>query len=191
MARHDASDNVNPPIRRLHERLVYRNRFAAIYDDPVVFAGGNEGTYLRIVESGGKPGVAMLPLCGSQIALVQTYRYAVESLEWGVPRGFAQDADPIISARAELTEELGRQPDELLPIGIISPNSGLLAGQVHLFLARYATKAIEPKDGDEIIDVEWIGVRELFGRIARGDIADAFTLSAITCAAARGLIELG
>jgi hypothetical protein len=34
--------------------------------------------------------------------------------------------------RAELTEELGREPDELIPIGTVTPNSGLLACKVKL-----------------------------------------------------------
>ena len=43
-----------PTIRRVSENVVYSNQFATVYDDPVVFADGSEGSYLRIVESGGK-----------------------------------------------------------------------------------------------------------------------------------------
>lgn len=181
----------DPPIRRLREVAVYSNRFAAVYDDLVAFADGTEGRYLRIVESDGKPGVAILAVCEDQVALVQTYRYALAAFEWGVPRGFAHGNDAISSARAELAEELGEEPDELHSIGATTPNSGLLASRVELFLARYAKKVSKPTDRNEVVGVKWITFAALRDGIARGEITDAFTLSAITCASARGHIELG
>lgn len=177
-------------IRRLSENVAYSNRFATIYDDPVIFPNGSEGSYLRIVEAGGKPGVAMLAVCNDQVALVLTYRYALGSWEWAVPRGFAHGDDPSISARAELVEELGREPDDLVPIGTVTPNSGLLAGHVKLFLARYATTVSQPSDRNEIADVKWISTKTLYDEIANGQIMDAFTLSAVTCAQARRLITV-
>ena len=179
-----------PTIRRVSENVVYSNQFATVYDDPVVFADGSEGSYLRIVESGGKPGVAMLPVCDGQVALVLTYRYALDSWEWAVPRGFAHGDDASESARAELEEELGRKPDDLTPIGTVTPNSGLLAGHVELFLARYTTTVSEPADRKEIADVKWISTKTLYDQIASGQVKDAFTLSAVMCAQAHGFIKL-
>lgn len=177
-------------IRRLSENIAYSNRFATIYDDPVVFPDGSEGSYLRIVEAGGKPGVAMLPVCGDQVGLVLTYRYPLASWEWAIPRGFAHGDDAGSSARAELLEELGREPDDLIPMGTVTPNSGLLAGRVELFLARYATTVAEPIDRNEIAGVKWITNTELHNEIASAQIVDAFTLSAVTCAQARKLINV-
>ena len=190
MTRDHPSGNTAPIISRIREKIVYSNRFATIYDDPVVFPDGSEGSYLRIVEAGGKPGVAMLPVCGNQVALVLTYRYALGSWEWAMPRGFAHGDDASSSARAELVEELGREPEDLIPVGTVTPNSGLLAGRVELFLARYATTVAEPTDRNEIADVKWISTKELHDEIASGQITDAFTLSAVTCVQARGLISL-
>lgn len=178
------------PIRRVEENLAYRNQFAAIYDDPVVFADGSKGSYLRVVESGGRPGVAILAICDAQIALVLTYRYALGSWEWAIPRGFAHGNDANNSARAELAEELGEEPEDLIPIGTVTPNSGLLAGHVELFLARYATTVDKPTDRNEVAEVKWISAEALHDEIASGQIKDTFTLSAITCAQARGLIRL-
>lgn len=176
-------------IRRISENLVYRNEFAVLYDDPVVFPDGSEGSYLRVVESDGAPGVAVLAVCADQVALVQTYRYPVSALEWAVPRGFAHGGDPAATARAELAEELGREPDSLISIGTVTPNSGILASRVELFLGRYATPASVPHDAREVAGIRWIALPDLADEIARGDIQDAFTLSAVTCALARKLIE--
>jgi len=178
-------------IQRIRENVVYRNQFAAVYDDAVLFADADEGSYLRIVESNGDPGVAVLAVCADRVALVLTYRYPVSTWEWGVPRGFAHGSDPEVTARAELAEELGREPDTLTPIGTITPNSGILAGRVELFYARYGSAASSPEDTGEVAEVRWLPMAELNSEIASGGIADAFTLAAITCAAARGLISFG
>lgn len=176
-------------IRRIRENVVYRNGFAALYDDPVIFPDGSEGSYLRMVESDGHPGVAVLAVCADRVALVLTYRYPVSRLEWGVPRGFAHGGDPAATARAELAEELGREPDSLTPIGAVTPNSGILASRVELFLGRYATPVSAPRDTREVAAVRWLTLTELAAEIARGDIEDSFTLSALTCALARGLVD--
>jgi ADP-ribose pyrophosphatase len=180
-----------PAIRRIRENVVYRNQFAAVYDDPVVWEDAVEGSYLRIVESNGDPGVAVLATCADRIALVLTYRYPVSAWEWGVPRGFAHGSDPEVTARTELREELGREPDILTPIGTVTPNSGILSGRVELFHARYASPVSAPEDSAEVAEVRWIPMAELCSEIASGGIADAFTLAAITCATAHGLISFG
>ena len=184
----DAHSASAEPIRRLQENLVYKSRFAAIYDDVVAFPDGTHGNYLRIVESQGKQGVAILPVCEDQIALVRVYRYPLGSWEWGIPRGFAHGTDPEKSARNELEEELGQGPDRLLPMGTLTPNSGLLASSVKLFLAQYAAAVSQPVDRQEVAEVRWVSTRVLCDEIAHGQIKDAFTLSALVCAKVRGHI---
>jgi 8-oxo-dGTP pyrophosphatase MutT (NUDIX family) len=132
----------------------------------------------------------MLAISNSQVALVRTYRYPLASSEWAVPRGYAHGDDARMSARAELAEELGQEPYHLTAIGTVTPNSGLLASRVELFLARYATPVSHPADRKEVADVKWINIKKLYSEIASGQIKDAFTLSAVICAQARGLIEL-
>jgi 8-oxo-dGTP pyrophosphatase MutT (NUDIX family) len=79
----------------------------------------------------------MLALAAGQVALVRTYRYPVRAWQWGVPRGFSDGGGPAASARAELAEELGKEPAGIEEIGQITTNSGLLAGTMHLFAASY------------------------------------------------------
>ena len=127
----------------------------------------------------------MLAICEDRVALVRTYRYPLASWEWAVPRGFAQGDDAGESARVELAEELGQEPDDLIPIGTVTPNSGLLAGRVEIFIARYNIAASEPLDHREVVDVKWIDMQTLYGEIASSRITDSFTLSAVACAQAQ------
>ncbi|MET7512788.1 hypothetical protein ABZS88_04800 [Streptomyces sp. NPDC005480] len=61
------------------------------------------------------------------VGLVQTYRYPVGSWQWGLPRGFSHDRDPLVTARTELYEELGAQDAEFELLGTMTPDSGMLA----------------------------------------------------------------
>lgn len=184
----DARDT--PPIRRINEREVFGNRFVTVYDDDVLFPGDHPGRFLRIIEADGRPGVAMLACCEGRYALVYQYRYPLSSWEWAIPRGFAHGDDPRESALAELGEELGGAPDKLTELGIVSSNSGLLAGRVHLFYGRYSETIAAPTDTDEVTAVRWVDLSTLLAEIASGDLIDSFTMAAITLAAARGILTL-
>lgn len=98
--------------------------------------------------------------------------------------------DPVLSAAAELGEELGAQPDALVPLGIITPDSGLLAAEVHVFLGRYRSPVSAPSDVIEVHGVRWIPLPDLVRQIAVGQVRDAFTLSAVALALAQGQLAL-
>jgi len=176
------------PVALAAERVVCSTRFLTLYDDDVLFSDGKPGRHHRLIQSGGRPGVAVLPYCRGRIALVRVWRYPIAAWEWGIPRGSAHSDSAAMSAAGELTEELGEEPETLQPLGIVYPDSGLLAGAVHLFAARYAEPVSVPLDTREVAAVRWEPVRDLLAAIAAGEITDGFTL-AVTCQAlVRGLI---
>ena len=144
-----------PPIRTDEVVLAFRNPYVTVYDDRVTFADGGRGRHLRIVEKEGEPGVVALAMCAGRIALVKVYRYPIGAWEWAVPRGFAHGADPAVSVRRELDEELGAPPESSEPLVVLHPNSGLLAGLVHVFVARYGREVSAPKDRREVAEVRW------------------------------------
>lgn len=178
------------PITTLRERRVYENRFVAVNDDDVEFPGGARGRYLRITETRGRPGVAVLARCANRYALVLTYRYPTSAWEWAIPRGFAHGEDPVSTARGELAEELGAAPDVLTSLGTMTPNSGLLAATVHLFEATYGAEVRTPADTGEVAAVRWVDLDTLRAEILDGRIVDGFTLAALAAAAVRGLLTL-
>jgi 8-oxo-dGTP pyrophosphatase MutT (NUDIX family) len=178
------------PIVRLAEREVFSNRFIQVFDDPVRFADGREGNYLRIVQSGGLPGVAVLPVANDHVGLVRVFRYPTGEWEWGVPRGLAHGGSPERTARQELDEEIGASPCWLTHVGRMTPDSGLLASVVHLYLAGYTVASSKPRDTLEISAIRWVHVQKLLGDVASGQVVDVFTLAALCCASARGMLLL-
>ena len=191
------------PIKRRRQVVAYKNRFITVFDDVVGFVGarwhwwwsirwipGRRPRYLRIEEAGGWPGAAVLATCDDLVALVLVYRYPQGKWEWGIPRGFAKSDDPAATMRSELDEELGAEPRQTHPLGVIRSNSGLIAGHTALFHAEYKTPVAQPKDRREVRQVRWIPVPDLAAAICAGHITDGFTLSALTAAAVRGVIHL-
>jgi 8-oxo-dGTP pyrophosphatase MutT (NUDIX family) len=177
-----------PRTVRNAERKVFENPYITVFDDDVLLAGQYPTRYLRIVEREGRPGAAMLARCGDRYALVLNDRYPIDAWEWGIPRGFAHSDDPADTARKELAEEVGGLPRTLTPLGVVTPNSGLLASRVHVFLADFDAELAAPAEPAEIAMVRWISLPDLLDEIATGRITDGFTLSAITLATARRLI---
>lgn len=179
------------PIVRVREIVAYENRFVRVFDDEVVFPGGTAGRYLRVTPPNDQPGVAVLAESSDGcIGLVRSYRYAVDEWQWAVPRGFPHDPDPLITAAAELGEELGvTGPAELTLLGEVTPDSGLLSHRVALVHARVAEKSTHTLDELEIAEIRWVPKQDLLADIAAGKVHDAFTLSAMTLAASRGLLR--
>lgn len=180
---------VNHIIRRVRDNIVYKNRFFTVYDDPVIFPGGREGTYLRVVEPDKGPPVAVIPFCGNKVALVQQYRYAISELQWEIPRGRSQSEDVEVTARAELVEEIGGEPDQLYYLGDITPNSAILDSRVKVFIGHYFKEVSSPEDTEEVSQVRWVHIVDLQKEIAAGLITDSFTLSAVAYAIINGWFE--
>jgi len=122
-------------VRRATTPAFVHPPWLSVYLDEL--EGGPGGTFVRIVESDGRPGVAVLPLRGNQIGRVWVFRPAVSDWCLEIPRGFGESHDPRDDAARELAEETGVRvaPADLVPLGRMQANTGLLASPVHLFLA--------------------------------------------------------
>ena len=172
-------------IQTLEERLVYsepQNRWLELYFDRVRFPDGSEGYYNRAVENHGRPGVAIIPLHGDHIGLVHQYRYPVGRHMWEIPRGFGETNDPREDAVRELREETGIdvRTEELIDLGVIHPNSGLLASEVHLYAVRIEESIGHIKDaGEQHEAFTWFPLDQLLSQVTLGEVTDAFTLCAL------------
>ncbi len=173
-------EDVSPPIRLQHEHSVYQNQFVTVHDDDVIFPSGRSGTYVKIVEGDGSPGVASVVTRGQQIALVRVYRYPIKAWEWGIPRGFGSSSDPETSIRRELREELGADIQQLRLLGPVHANSGLLAGRVLIYHATAGDNQIQRTDLEEVDRVAWVSMQDVLAMVKGGSLTDGFTLAALT-----------
>lgn len=176
-------------VRRATTPAFVHPPWLSVYLDEL--EGGPGGTFVRIVESDGRPGVAVLPLRGNQIGRVWVFRPAVSDWCLEIPRGFGESHDPRDDAARELAEETGVRvaPADLVPLGRMQANTGLLASPVHLFLALVDERSVGgPADLGEVASVEWTPVAELFAATREGRVHDGFTQAALLRAALAGLL---
>ncbi|WP_112240847.1 NUDIX domain-containing protein [Kribbella monticola] len=181
---------LHPPIERRAAIVAYRNTFVTVFDDEVTFADGSDGRHLRIASPAAGPGVVLLPLHEGSIGLVRTYRYPLGAWQWGLPRGFPHDIDPLETARAELREELGLTASALRVLGDFSPDSGLLAEKVVVVFAEIEDIDGLPADVLEVGDSRWLAAGALWAEIATGGIDDGMTLAALAIAQASGVLPM-
>ncbi|MEY9848445.1 ADP-ribose pyrophosphatase [Streptacidiphilus sp. BW17] len=176
--------------------VVYSDPFVTLVRDAVRFPGGRLGLYLRVVQPG-PPGVAMLPLTDSgEVVLIEHFRHATRSWHLEAPRGFGEAATStdlttatINSALRELGEELGTTTRELLPLGTLHPDTGLLASPVHLFAARVAMPTGPVPDAQEgIRRVVTLPVTQAEELVRTQVVTCGYTISALYRARLRGLL---
>ena len=174
--------------------VVYSDPYITLLRDPVRLPDGQLGLYLRVVHPG-PPGVAILPITDDgHVFLVEHYRHATRSWHWEIPRGFGEgDAfvdvatSTINTAMRELGEEIGASARELLPLGTLHPDTGILAGSVHLFAAVVdSTGDLEAHEA--IRRVVKIPFREAEDRVRTQAVTCGFTIAALYRARLRGLI---
>jgi 8-oxo-dGTP pyrophosphatase MutT (NUDIX family) len=183
-----------PLTTTVRREIAFQTPWWIIRNDVVVSSSG-EGTYTVLEPASGKAGAAMLVVreidAAIEVLLVRQWRYPLGKFVWELPRGFASadDHDVIATAVRELLEEANVAPARIVPLGEVSPDSGLMALTCPLFGIQ-VTDGSEAAAGHEIEDVAWLSTGRLVAAIRSGEITDGFTLAALLQAHLRGFITL-
>jgi ADP-ribose pyrophosphatase len=172
-------------------QVIYRDQWWMLLQDPVVFPDGQQGRYLRMVSPQVEPGVAVLPLLGGDVVLIEHFRHATRAWHWEIPRGGATaglaHAD---NAAKELQEEIGAPATEFIDLGTVHPDTGILADAVQLYAARIDTVG-ELERGEGIRRARTVPFAEAEKMALTGEITDAFTITALFRARQAGLCKEG
>lgn len=174
------------PIRVIGRHLAGENTKFLVYFDHVVDNAGFEvKNYLVVApKNAGKnlvTGVAILPIVDEQVGLVRIYRPAIRAYSWEIPHGFVDEGeDSGTSAMRELLEETGLTADtkSFTSLGFITPDSGVLAARVQLYVAETENLTEQRKGELGLREFRLFHFRELEEMIERSEIQDTFTLSA-------------
>lgn len=174
------------PISVVDRRLACENSMFFVYFDHAIDKAGVEvRDYLVVApKNAGKnlvAGVAILPIAGGQVGLIRIYRPAIRAYSWEIPQGFIDDGEiDDASALRELLEETGLTVESrcLYSLGYITPDAGVLAARVHLFLAEACITAQSIQLELGLREFRLFPFGELEGMIDRSEIQDASTLAA-------------
>jgi ADP-ribose pyrophosphatase len=165
-------------------RLACENTKFNVFFDHVVDARGHQVSDYLVVSPKQQSenlltGVAILPVADGQIGLIRIYRPAIRSWSWEIPHGFIEAGeDGHRAAARELAEETGIVPDSVESLGFITPDAGVLAARVHLFLARGGRAHIGKSLELGLREFGFFTVNAFKDMVTRSEIQDTFTLSA-------------
>lgn len=171
-------------VKILSRRLVAENLKFNLYFDHVVDATGLEvPEYLvvapKIVSDNMVTGVAILPIQSDKIGLIRIYRPALRGYSWEIPHGFVEEAeDNKLSAIRELMEETGLQVNDIRSLGYFTPDGGILAARVHLYLAQDCQLLHDQTPEVGLREFQFFSRERFEQMIIDSEVQDAFTLSA-------------
>jgi 8-oxo-dGTP pyrophosphatase MutT (NUDIX family) len=174
-------------VRRKSRKLAAENSKWQVFLDHIEDSRGNEVRDYLVVESRTAPkdhmaGVAILAQSEGRIVLLHSYRHALGSKVWDLPRGFIDAGEtPAQAALRELTEETGLRcaPDELIPLGHYAPDPGTMAARAALFAAPRCEGVVRQASDELGLEaLHLIEPKRLAAMVASGEIEDAATLLA-------------
>ncbi len=134
-------------------------------------------------------GVVALTTDG-RVLLVDHYRFQTDTRSWEVPAGKVDAGEmPEEAIGRELREETGYQGESFLYLGHYYPSNGSSNQVFHLFLARNVRRLGEIEDTNEVQGLRAFKLAEVRGMIARNEILDGMSLTALCWAIARGEVS--
>jgi ADP-ribose pyrophosphatase len=139
--------------------VVAEDRFWIWIRDAVRSPSGAEHTFNRLVSRADlneNPGAAALPIQTvngvKMISLQLAFRHATNSWEWEMPRGGSKPGETAEqTARREIREETGYELKNVVALGVMTPDSGLTASVVPIFLGDVSSEGETNHDKTEAI----------------------------------------
>lgn len=147
-----------------------------------------DGRHHFLKENGSDNGAIVLLLIEDRFAFVKVNRPAHQRELIEAPRGYGDIGETSEScAIREVLEETGYAFDvhDLERLGLIRPNSAILASVIPVYLIETATEPARNPTDNETSGVTFIPRKDIHIAMAEGAITDGMTLSAIALYLAR------
>ena len=136
-------------------------------------------------------GVAILPIIGDKVGLVEIFRPALNQTLFEIPHGFIEPGEtPVQACLRELFEETGIVclEENITNLGLVAPESGIIRGTVMLFLANAKMPETQQTSELGLGSLKFIEIKHIVEQIYSNKIIDSFTQVAILKALHKQLI---
>ena len=168
-------------IELLEMEIAFQNAFTTLYNDHVLFPNGQKGQYLRLTWNMPVGAIALPILENGDVCLVRNFRHPIRKWSIEIPRGFGKHGEsPLDTAVRELREETGLEAKEMLSLGFVTPDTGVLATRAELFLARDCRRMTSVERSKEAIKEILVKPYQQVVQMAiKGEIEDGYTIAAL------------
>lgn len=168
------------PWQVLRRETVYESEWVRLHRDDVRLPDGEVIAGYHVIGYP-LPAVCVVPVGDDgRVLLNEQYRFITDTLGWEVAAGRMEDGEtPQQTAARELREETGYTAEQLEYLGFYHPSNGSSDQTFHVFIGRgvrYAGALLTP---NEVQRVAWFSAGEIWGFIARNEIHDGFSLTAL------------
>ncbi len=171
---------------RVDKQLVHQGAIIGFYETVIETSDGERFPRDLIRHPGA---VAVVPIDGDEILLVQQYRAALDADLIEIPAGKrdVSDEPPIVTAHRELVEEVGMEAASMELLINVHHSPGFCDEYGHVFLATELRPVPHRREGPEeqAMSIHRLALAEAVEMCLDGRITDAKSMGGILAAARR------
>ena len=167
--------------------VITQDPWVTVIRDAVEFSDGDIRLHTRAMNRI-NDGVAVLPVYENQIILIRHFRHALRQSILEIPRGAIDESATLEeTARNELIEEIEGVAGELIPLGFVYGSTNLFANGSYLYFTELQSLG-SPQLDEGVQAIERFSIKEFELLLQKGEIEEAFTISAFCQTRLRGLL---
>lgn len=168
--------NTQNPWRTRGSREVYVNPWIRVREYHVIRADGRDGIYGVVEFQNHALGIVPVTDNGDTF-LVGQWRYPLELYSWEIPEGGGPLSVPLLeSAQRELAEEVGLTASVWTDLGSFHLSNSVTNEAGQIFLAQGLTQGEPKPEGDEVLAVRRLPLREAYEMAMEGCITDGVSI---------------
>lgn len=174
-----SSEKVNRP-KILKRQRIAQTRLFQVEQLELRFANGVERTFERLRSSGYGAVVVAALTVDQAVVLVREYSAGMDDYQWGLPKGAIDPGeDNLRAANRELMEEAGYGARRLRFLKRVHLVPSYMERHVDVMVAEDLYPASLPGDEPEPLEVMTWPMGELAELIARADVTDSLSITAL------------
>lgn len=166
------------------ETIIVDNKFIKVKQVEFGVADGSRHTYTYVER---QPSLIIIPVDEksgeARFLLLHEYRLPNQRRFWQFPMGGLPESEVNVNhAKLELVDETGLKAEKIVEIGnfFIDPGLNTQKGIVFVASSLTDTGKTHRENTEDITEMEWKTLSEMELMIKRGEIDDAWTLSALS-----------
>lgn len=179
--------NMDKPWKILSRRIVYDSDWIGMQQVDIRLPDGETLRDIHFVDYK-HPASGVVPVrADGHILLIDHYRFQTDTRGWEIPAGKIDSGETAEQAALrEMREETGHRAASLKFIGRYHPTNGSSNQTFNIFVGLDVTRVGEIEDTNEVMGLKWFSRDEVRAMIARNEILDGLSLTALCWAMVMG-----